>query len=332
MNCILILGNQLFDPAILQQLKVDRKQAVFFMREDRELASYYRFHKHKIILFFAAMRSYREELKSLGYTVHYEEFDPSTKETYQESLKRFLESKRISRLLTFEIEDKFFETRMKELAAQVGIPFVLWLSPMFLTSRREFLSYLEMHKKPFMKTFYEAQRKRLNILMHREKPIGGIWSLDSENRLALPKSKHPPRISRPASSKLVKEVIGIVDQHFAKHPGRGDEFWFPVNRAGAKKWPEDFISQRLKEFGPYEDAIPAHSDFVYHSVLSPFLNMGLLTPKEVIDEVLSSAKKKGDSISFVRGVHSSGDWLEGVYSWNLSEFRRASAESKFLGT
>ena len=107
MNVILVLGNQLFDTANFKVLGVNKKNTIFFMREDRELASYYRFHKHKIIFFFAAMRTYRDELKAAGYKVHYEELN-SDDSSYEKSLTNFLNEQSAKSAFCFEIEDKFF--------------------------------------------------------------------------------------------------------------------------------------------------------------------------------------------------------------------------------
>lgn len=200
---ILILGNQLFDPRIFATLNVNSSRSIFFMREDRELASYYRFHKHKIVFFLAAMREYRRELEDAGYVVHYEALGSDVR-TYDQSLKDFVADNQIRNVSCFEIEDKFFEKRVFECFKSQNISLEIWASPMFLTSRVLFQKYLAGHKKPFMKTFYEMQRKRLNILMNADRPIGGQWSFDTENRKSLPKTVYPPR----APSRVTKYCCG----------------------------------------------------------------------------------------------------------------------------
>jgi deoxyribodipyrimidine photolyase-related protein len=169
MNLFLILGNQLFDPVGFELLGVSKVNTIFFMREDRELASYYRFHKHKLIFFFSAMRAYRDELVRHGYTVHYEELSEDTSHrdshasfiSYEDSLAYFVSKWKIRGAFFFEIEDKFFETRIASFFKNASLPAITLASPMFLTSRSEFKAYLVKKGKPFMKTFYEMQRKRL---------------------------------------------------------------------------------------------------------------------------------------------------------------------------
>lgn len=319
MNLILVLGNQLFDPKELKRKKLDPKKTIFFMREDRELASYFTFHKHKILFFFAAMRTYCEELKSEGFKVHYERYEKPTskKDSYENSLSVFLKKNKISSVSMFEIEDKFFEERIARLFKSEGIPVTIWPSPMFLTSREQFQSYLASTKRPFMKTFYEAQRKRLDILVEGNKPVGGAWSFDAENRLALPKGKKTPDLPQLKSSRVIDEVSAVVDREFSEHPGRVEDFWLPVDREQARKWLSRFLSERLYDFGAYEDAIAPHSEFVFHSVLTPFLNCGLLTPKEVVDATLAYAEKADIPLAslegFIRQVIGWREFVRGIY-------------------
>lgn len=318
---ILILGNQLFDPKFFLDKEIDPKKTVFFIREDRELASYYQFHKHKIIFFFAAMRTYKDELESLGYTVHYEEFDETLNTTkkagFEKALDAFINKNKIESAFGFEIEDKFFEDRILKFFSTKKINFKTWQSPMFLTTRKDFEAYLKSSRRPFMKTFYESQRKRLKILMDGNRPRGGAWSFDSENRLALPKDKKTPSLPKVELTKNIKVVSKLVDNHFSKHPGEVEDFWLPVDRKNSKKWLNSFLVDRLKEFGPYEDAIAPHSEFVFHSVLTPFLNCGLLTPAEIINETIKFSEKNDVPLAslegFIRQVIGWREFIRGIY-------------------
>ena len=333
MKLVLILGNQLFDPKLLAANGVDPKSSIIFMREDRELASYFKFHKHKIIFFFAAMRTYRDELELLGYKVHYEEFSGSTttansstktpnKINFDQALAQALTKNKINAAFGFEIEDKFFETRVFQIFKTHKIPFTVWQSPMFLTTREEFKSYLKSSRRPFMKTFYESQRRRLNVLMDGDKPAGGAWSFDTENRLALPKQKQTPALPSFEPTQNTTDAAAVVDQEFKTHPGKTSEYWLPVDRKNAKKWLQSFLVDRLTEFGPYEDAIAPHSEFVFHSVLTPFLNCGLLTPAQVIKETIKYSEKNKIPLAslegFIRQIIGWREFIRGLYQ-NFSE-------------
>jgi deoxyribodipyrimidine photolyase-related protein len=322
MNLFLVLGNQLFGPHLLPKEIKDQKKLTFFMREDKNLASYFKFHKHKIVFFFSAMRAYRDELVKNNYRVHYEMLDVHEKLAFEESLLNFIKTNKVEKIYHYEIEDKFFETRLKLFFGNLKCSVQEISSPMFLTTRKQFQNYLSTVKKPFMKSFYQDQRKRLDILIEDNKPIGGLWSFDAENRLALPKVQIPPKLPKLTQNTNILEVKVLVDRFFGDHPGDVANFWLPVDRTGARSWLKSFFKDRLSQFGPYEDAIAPHSEFVYHSVLTPFLNVGLLTPKEVVSEVIKYSKENDVPLpsleGFVRQVIGWREFIRGIYQ-NYSE-------------
>ncbi|MCB1178419.1 MAG: cryptochrome/photolyase family protein [Leptospiraceae bacterium] len=317
MNLILILGNQLFPISLYKKYFSITENSIIFMREDIELCTYYKFHKHKIIFFLSAMRKFKEEWARINISIHYE-FLNQDKLTYEKSLINFINKNKIRKVTFFEIEDKFFESRIINLLKNNNIQFEIKSSPMFMTSREDFQKYLENRRKPFLKVFYELQRKRWKILLTIEnKPIGGKWSFDSENRKPLPKNLSPPPINTYKPDNITNDVIKIVDNLFQKHPGSGENFYLPTDNKGARKWLKEFLIQRLEKFGPYEDALSEKSDFVYHSFLTPFLNSGLLTPKEIISETLKYCEKIQIPIEslegFIRQILGWREFIRGIY-------------------
>ncbi len=320
MELIIILGNQLFDPKKWPSSLKGKK--TIFMREDRELCTYYKFHKHKIIFFLAAMRAFKDELDQHGHNVHYEELSNDGL-TYDESLIRFIKKSKFKKVFIFETEDKFFEKRLEQTLLKTKVEFEVITSPMFLTSRDQFKTYLGLYKKPFMKNFYEKQRKQFKILIDaQDKPIGGQWSFDDQNRFPLPAKIVPPLLPKVLLSRHVIAVKKICEENFADHPGRADEFWLPVQREEAVKWLSHFLKEKLASFGPFEDALALHSDFVYHSVLTPFLNTGLLTPLEVVQAALKKAQKQSIPLAslegFIRQIIGWREFIRGIYQ-NFSE-------------
>ncbi|HEY1079715.1 MAG TPA: cryptochrome/photolyase family protein, partial [Bdellovibrio sp.] len=232
MDALLILGNQLFSASHLP--KVDKENTLVFMREDAALCTHFKYHKHKIIFFLSAMRRYAQELKSEGYQVHYETLEEA-KGSYSQALAAFIKTNNIETFHYFEIEDKFFEKDLLETVQKFSKMKALQIpSPMFLTSRSRFAEYLKNSKKPFMKTFYEAQRKRLKVLLTPEgEPVGGRWSFDDENRLSLPKDYTPPAIPSYKMDALDLTVARLVDKHFSDHSGESANFWLPTDRKSA---------------------------------------------------------------------------------------------------
>lgn len=317
MNLFLILGNQLFSPTEVKKNIKDINQCIIFMREDFELCQYFKFHKQKIIFFLSSMRTYADELKENHFKVHYESLNDNVKMSYEESLKKYLINNHIKYVNFFEIEDRFFEQRIFSLLSQLNIKFDVIQSPMFISSRLDFKNYLASEKKPFMKNFYQNQRKKFKILMEGNKPFGGHWSFDLENRKALPKDMHPPTVPKFKLSTHVIETSKLVEKYFSHHPGKINDFWLPVCRKNANAWLESFFKERFSNFGPYEDALPAHSDYVFHSVLSPLLNVGLLSPHDVVNKSLSFAKKNNIPIQslegFIRQILGWREFIRGIY-------------------
>jgi deoxyribodipyrimidine photolyase-related protein len=322
-SALIILGNQLFP---ISEIVKTKPQHVF-MAEDLGLCTHFKYHKHKIIFFLSSMRSYRDELEDEKIEVTY--FDSSHKlfeDSYESKLTDFIEkNKDLTKLQFYEIEDKFFEERLTKYCFEKGIEIEVLKSPMFLTSREDFEAYLKKSKKPFMKTFYESQRKSFDILLDKnKKPIGGKWSFDAENRKKLPKDLSPPPILRAKLTEHSENVIKFVDQEFSDHPGESSDFWLPTTRKESLKWLKHFIDEKLNLYGDYQDAITADSDFVYHSVLSPMINIGFILPSELVKKAEETYRSNPKQVSlnsvegFIRQVLGWREFLRGIYQ-NYSE-------------
>jgi deoxyribodipyrimidine photolyase-related protein len=310
-DLFIVLGSQLFPSSLLP------KSSVIFMAEDHELCTYYRFHKHKIIFFLASMREYRDELTQAGHTVSYNQLDDS-KLSYEEKLTNTIKRVQPDRLVSWEIEDKFMETRIVLLAKQLGLPLFIKATPLFLTTRAEFKHYLTQIKKPFMKTFYERQRRRLEILVDADgAPIGGKFSFDEDNRKSLPKSVLPPPLNFPTPTKHVTAIQKLVEERFRDHPGSVENFWLPVTRAEAQRWLDRFFQYRFQDFGIYEDALSTEHDFIFHSVISPLLNIGLLLPERTILQTLKYADENevplNSTEGFIRQIIGWREFVRGIY-------------------
>lgn len=157
----------------------------------------------------------------------------------------------------------------------------------------------------------------LAALLGAASPTGGQWSFDEENRKPLPKDHSCPPIPLSTPSKIEQEVMSLVEKEFPDHPGSSADFWLPTDRTGARKWARNFFDKRFQDFGPYEDAISSREDFVYHSVLTPFLNTGLLTPRECVLAALKTAEKQNIPHSscegFIRQVIGWREFIRGIY-------------------
>jgi deoxyribodipyrimidine photolyase-related protein len=309
---LVILGNQLFPTEHLPPPEA----GPVFMAEDVGLCTYEKHHQQKIVLFLAAMRAYADELRDAGYDVNYVTLDTTDERPYESKLRAALEASGERRISHFEVEDKAMERRLREFAAAEGLQREELASPMFLCSRGEFAEFAAGDSRLLMGEFYKRQRRRLGILVGDDgEPTGGRWSFDADNRKKLPRSITPPTIPPPSRTGHVEVLVPLVERAFPEHPGRADEFWWPTTRQQALAWLDDFIDVRLACFGPYEDAMTTRSATVFHSLLSPCLNLGLLTPGEVIDRVLT---RVGDAPlqsleGFVRQVIGWREFVRGIY-------------------
>jgi len=311
---MVVLGNQLFPPEHLE----DCRDAVVFMAEDTGLCTYVKHHQQKIVLFLAAMRSYADELRAAGFDVRYFPLDAEDDAGYEDRLAQVVSELECSELLHFEVEDKPMEKRLVDFCEQRSIERTELQSPMFLAARDDFRQFADGRSRLLMGDYYRRQRRRTGILVDEDgEPEGGRWSFDEANRKKLPKSVTPPEIAAAARTRHVDDTIAVVERQFADHPGRAEDFWWPTTREQARDWLRDFLDERLARFGPYEDAISQRSATVFHSVLSPSLNMGLLTPGDVIDAVLERHAAGDIPIEsvegFIRQVLGWREFIRGVY-------------------
>ena len=190
----------------------------------------------------------------------------------------------------------------------------------FLNTEAENQVFFNPSKKKYFQTsFYKLQRKKMNILMVGNNPKGDKWTYDDENRKKYPKSKTPPTIKYPKESKeFYEEGINYVNTHFSENYGvLNGAISYPTDFTSAKNWFNDFLNERFAEFGDYEDAIVEKEAILNHSLLSPLINSGLLTPKYVIDELNKYGIKKSIPINsfegIVRQIIGWREFIRGIY-------------------
>ena len=308
MDLHVILGNQLFELKYLKKM-----QGEFFMCEDWDLCRHFKPHQAKIYFFLTAMREYRDYLSS-HRKLHY--FQLISSPQFFEKLEETVRKIKSKKIVMFEIEDKFFEKKMNEFIKKNDLEVEYLTTPNFICHRNEFFEYLEGAKKPFMKTFYEQQRQKHNILMDGNNPLGGKWSFDSENRKKIPKKYDVIVNMPPANSSIHREdVLALIEKHFSDHNGQASEFYFPTNHKEAKQALKVFLDQKLDKFGDFEDAIDDRHPFLYHTLFSPLINVGLLQPMDVVKEAQS--RVNNDNLNAVEGlvrqVMGWREFMRGIY-------------------
>jgi deoxyribodipyrimidine photolyase-related protein len=305
----LILGNQLF-PEWANAAPGDE----FLMIESRAMSARYRYHQQKLVLIFASMRRHAEMLRERGFTVHYLALNEGgATRDYFSILDDRLEQLGCREVRIAEVADRGFARALEEWSRRSGVSIVSTTSRLFLTPTPLYLEAFGT-AKPFMKTFYQWQRKRLKVLVDsRGEPTGGRWSFDEENRKKLPKEYRAPEIPQVPRCRIVSEVIELIRREFPDHPGNAADFWLPTDAVEAREWFEHFLKDRFDLFGPYEDALKAgedpEDDILHHSALSPLMNIGLLPAEYVLKRTLAVAQVKKVRIESVEG------FLRQVIGW-----------------
>ncbi len=312
----LILGNCLFpDHALL----MPDKHTVFFMAEDVGLCTHFNYHKHKLILFLSAMRSHADEIHK-EHRIEYRMLEEENASlTYEQKLDETLDKyASIKEVVTYTIEDHFFEERIRKYCHHHNLKLSIIPSQGFLNTINDFQKYVKHNKKPLMATFYKAQRMKLGILIEKDgQPTGGDWSYDAQNRKKLPKGTYIPSQPKSELTQHTQDVIKLVDQRFPDHPGDAVNFHWATTRRQALYRLNDFLEKRFQHFGPYEDAIDRQRNFLFHSVLSPYLNIGLITPDELMDKALAYAHENDVHLpsveGFVRQIIGWREFIRGMY-------------------
>ena len=312
----LILGDQLFPQKYLQKYKKD----FFYIAEDIGLCTQEKFHKHKLILFLSAMRSYRDDLINNKFNVIYNEIDQDKNYSYSEKLEKIIKKKKVKKIITYKISDHFFDKILRKICKKLKVELSFIPSPMFLTKQSLKVKFFENNKKPFMGNFYKLQRSDLDILMKGNDPEGQQWSYDELNRKKLPESISIPGLKKVTETNNTKQIKKIIPTLFNDHPGSIDNFNIPTTRKQAISWLDDFLKNKFFLFGDYEDAISKKGHVLFHSLLSPLLNIGLLTPEEVVNKSLKFAKinkiKINNVEGFIRQIIGWREFIKNVYDYH----------------
>ena len=278
----------------------------------------YKFHKQKIAFHRASMKFYESFLKEIGCEVFYIE---STSELSDiRKLIPELNKKEVTSINYIDPVDNWLEKRIEESCAKHHIKTTVLDTILFLNNEKELFSFFRKDKKKYHQTtFYTDQRKKRNILMDKKnKPEGGKWTFDTENRKKYPAKKIPPNIEYPCADKFYREAHAYVEKYFSDHLGSILEYpLYPMNFKATQDWLTQFFDNRFLEFGTYEDAIVSDNSILNHSVLTPMLNVGLITPVELLKSALIYAKENNIPINstegFVRQIIGWREFIRGMY-------------------
>mgnify|MGYP002654773289 CR=1 FL=1 len=276
-------------------------------------------HAQRLFLLMSAAAHVEQELRDSGFTVHTVSAD-----TMSAGIVQFREVNPDSRIRCTEPSSRTSQKALLDCGVEL-VP-----DDTFVTSRAQFRDWAGDRRPLLMETFYRWQRTRLNILMDAGSPVGGTWNLDKENRLPPPKGAHPwPAPLHHEPDEIDQRVWQSILERDLPITGAAPNGTWATTRAGALRQLAYFLESGLADFGPYEDAMPADSWSVNHSLLSPYLNLGLITAEEVVDAVVTRFNA-GDiplasAEGFIRQVIGWREYVNGVYWLFDDDYRDSNA-------
>ena len=319
-HLVLVLGDQLdLDASAFDGF--DPQQDRVWMAEVAEESTHVWSSKPRTALFLSAMRHFALALREAGRPLHYVRLDdPANRGSLSAELRAALEQHRPERLLLTAPGDWRVWQALKAVAAQAQVPLEVRDDRHFYTTVREFAAHAKGRKSLRLEYFYRELRQRHQVLMTAEgQPEGGQWNFDADNREAFgpagPVDLPPPSQFEPDA--VTAEVMALVQERFADHPGSLYSFGWAVTRAQALQALQQFITERLPLFGRYQDAIWPGEPWLYHSLLASALNLKLLNPREVV-QAAEQAWREGRAPlasveGFIRQILGWREYVRGLY-------------------
>ena len=300
MEVVLVYPNQLFSnhPALSRKIKILLIEDPLFFKDTQYPIL---FHKKKILLHYLSIKYYREYLNNKGYDTSIISFKELNGKSYTNMIfKKFrISTAHIVHVVDFTLKERILN------ASKIYRSNIVWYdSPGFLLNQTEVNQEFSNKKKHLMANFYKKQRRKYNLLLDSNgEPLGGKWSFDTENRKKLPKDIIIPNaLELDYKKETLLEGKLFVEKEFKNNPGNLENFNYPINHHQAVLSFDNFLEKRFSLFGPYEDAISDQNHILFHSVLTPYLNLGLITPSDVITKIIDYSKYHKIPINSVEGL------------------------------
>ncbi len=320
METIWILEDQL-SPAHPALTGGPRPDAVILLIESRKRFAHLPYHQQRLVLILSALRHFAVELRVAGWKVDHHELEAAP--DFLTALQRHVAAYQPTRLVVMEPNDWPMTEALGPIFERLAVPTELVPTNLFLCGREEFRLWAKGGKRLLMENHYRRMRVKTGWLVGPDgAPEGGAWNLDAENRRTFTDFARgkPPRPADPVREEpdaLTRDIIALVEREFPNHPGRAAGFWLPVDRAGARRWLARFVAERLVHFGPFEDTMATGEPVLFHSVLSPVLNLGLISPAECVEAALAAYRSGAAPLNsvegFVRQIIGWREFVNGIY-------------------
>ncbi len=314
---LLILGDQLNRDSLLFK-QFDRQTDQLLMAEVSGESTETLSSKQRTVAFLSAMRHFANDLEADKFPLTYYPLNKGFK-TFGEALSHQYQQHPFDELHCVLPGDNRLLKAISDWCEQHDIK-PNWLADKhFIARRGEFKKWLAERKQPRMEYWYRELRKDRQILMNGDKPVGGQWNFDKDNRKSFGKNG-PTDLPKPTlfqPDDITEQVIKDVDKHLPNIPGKLDDFVWPVTRQQGLQVLDDFIRERLKHFGDYQDAMWTEQPWLYHSRLSLAINLKLLSPEEVIEAALKAYENQQAPLNaiegFIRQILGWREYIRGLY-------------------
>ena len=288
------------------------------MAEVADEASYVSHHKKKLAFIFAAMRAFAGELRGLGWKVDYVRLDdPANTGSLTGELARAIARHKPGAVIATEAAEWRVLEMQEGWRESPGVEVDIRPDRRFVCSREEFAAWAQGRKQLRMEYFYREMRRKTGLLMDGGEPAGGQWNFDHDNRKPAKADLFMPQPVRVAPDENTRVVLAMVAERFADNFGDLDPFWFPVTRADSQKAVQRFLKEALPRFGDFQDAMLRGEKFLYHALLSPLINVGLVDPLELCRQAEAEYRAGRAPLNavegFIRQIIGWREYVRGIY-------------------
>lgn len=327
---LLVLGDQLtLDRGALAQ--ADRSDTIILMAEVAAETTYVPHHKKKIALVLSAMRHFADQLQRGGWLVDYVKLDdPENSESLAGELTKAVARHAPSRVVVTEPGEFRVKAHLSDWAETSGTGMEFVTDDRFVASQDEFANWAEGRKQLRMEYFYREMRRKTGLLMAGDEPEGGKWNFDAENRKPAKADLFMPEPIWFEPDPVTEQVLELVERRFPDHIGQLRPFRYAVTRDQALLALDHFIEHGLPSFGDYQDAMLTGEPFLYHSLLSGYLNIGLLDPIEICrrveDAYYCGRAPLNAAEGYIRQIIGWREYIRGIYWLKMPEY----ADSNFF--
>lgn len=313
----LVLGDQL-SPRIAALRDIDKTHDTILLAEVAAEATYVRHHKKKIAFVFSAMRAFAAQLSAAGFRVRYVKLDdPQNFGSLRGEVERALRDGSFDEVITTEPGEHRLAAEMAAWEGALGVPIEIREDSRFICSHAAFRAWAGERKQLRMEYFYREMRQATGLLMDDREPAGGRWNFDSENRKPAKADLFMPQPPRFEPDTETQSVLDLVRDRFAENFGDLTPFWFGVTHEHAEAALQHFLRVALPHFGDYQDAMLTGEPFLYHSVISMYLNVGLLDARDICrraEQEYRQGRSPLNSVEgFVRQILGWREYVRGIY-------------------